>query len=257
MGKRRKMKKFDIHCHVLPKLDDGSASLQESIRMLKLAYRQGIQAVAATPHYSYQFRQEDPEKIRNLCRQLESRARAEVSPDFRICPGEEIFYSQDTLEMLKKGRLLTMGGSRYILIEFMPNVPYSLLYGAVRKLTQEQYWPILAHIERYGVLREKGRVEELIKAGAYMQMNYRRIGGRWYDETARWCRKMLKNEKVHFLATDMHNTKNRRPQTQEAEAWMEKHLDRTYLEEISWKNAEKIFSEAEPNVGKNVQSTTF
>ena len=244
---RRKMKKIDIHCHVLPKLDDGSASLQESIRMLKLACRQGIQAVVATPHDSHQFRQEDPEKIRNLCRRLETRARAEVNPDFRVYPGEEIFYSQETLEKLKRNQLLTIGESRYLLIEFMPNVPYSLLYRAVRELTEEQYRPILAHMERYGVLREKGRVEELVKAGACMQMNYRRIGGRWYDETVRWCRKMLKNQKVHFLATDMHNTKSRRPQTQEAEAWMEKHLERTYIEEIAWKNQEKILRPAQPD----------
>lgn len=236
------MKKIDIHCHVLPKLDDGPASLQESIRMLKMANKQGIQAVAATPHCSHQFRQEDPEKIKNLCRRLEIKARAEVDPDFRIYPGEEIFYSQETLEMLKRNQLLTIGEGRYILIEFMPNVPYSLLYRAVRELTEVQYRPILAHIERYGVLREKGRVEELIKAGASMQMNYRRIGGRWYDETVRWCRRMLKNGSIHFLATDMHNTKSRRPQTQEAEIWMEKHLEKAYMEEICWKNAQKILS---------------
>ncbi len=244
------MKKIDIHCHVLPKLDDGPASLQESIRMLKMANKQGIQAVAATPHCSHQFRQEDPEKIKNLCRRLEIKARAEVDPDFRIYPGEEIFYSQETLEMLKRNQLLTIGEGRYILIEFMPNVPYSLLYRAVRELTEVQYRPILAHIERYGVLREKGRVEELIKAGASMQMNYRRIGGRWYDETVRWCRRMLKNGSIHFLATDMHNTKSRRPQTQEAEIWMEKHLEKAYMEEICWKNAQKILSYAGQNAEK-------
>ena len=244
------MKKIDIHCHVLPKLDDGPASLQESIRMLKMANKQGIQAVAATPHCSHQFRQEDPEKIKNLCRRLEIKARAEVDPDFRIYPGEEIFYSQETLEMLKRNQLLTIGEGRYILIEFMPNVPYSLLYRAVRELTEVQYRPILAHIERYGVLREKGRAEELIKAGASMQMNYRRIGGRWYDETVRWCRRMLKNGSIHFLATDMHNTKSRRPQTQEAEIWMEKHLEKAYMEEICWKNAQKILSYAGQNAEK-------
>lgn len=239
------IKKIDIHCHILPKTDDGSGSLQESISMLKMAYRQGIQAVVATPHYSHQFRKENPEALKGLCRKLELSAQKEVDPEFRIYSGQEIYYSEDTLAMLKKNRLLTMGGSNYILIEFMPNVPYSLLYKAVRELTMEQYCPILAHIERYGVLREKGRVDELIKAGAYMQMNYRCIGGRWYDETVRWCRKMLKSQMVHFLATDMHNTKSRRPQTQEAEAWMEKHLERTYIEEITWKNQEKILWDAQ------------
>ena len=246
------MKKIDIHCHVFPKLDDGSSSLQESIRMLKLAYRQGIQAVVATPHYSHQFRQEEPEKIRNLCRRLEAKAKAEVNPDFRVYTGEEIFYSQETLEMLKRQQILTIGDSRYILIEFMPNVPYSLLYRAVRELTEEQYCPILAHVERYGVLREQGRIDELIKAGAYMQMNYRRIGGRWFDETVRWCRKMLKSERIHFLATDMHNTKSRYPQTQEAEAWMLKHLGRAYIEKITWKNAEKILTDGQADVRRDI-----
>ena len=93
-------------------------------------------------------------------------------------------------------------------------------------------------------------MEELIKAGASMQMNYRRIGGRWYDETVRWCRRMLKNGSIHFLATDMHNTKSRRPQTQEAEIWMEKHLEKAYMEEICWKNAQKILSYAGQNAEK-------
>ena len=75
----------------------------------------------------------------------------------------------------------------------------------------QHYRPVIAHIERYGALREKGRVEELTEIGALMQMNYRRIGGKWYEETTRWCRKMLKDEKIHFLATDMHNTKARKP----------------------------------------------
>lgn len=246
------MKKIDIHCHVLPKLDDGSASLQESIKMLKQAYRQGIQAVVATPHYSHQFMEESPGTIINLCKRLELKARTEVSPDFRIYPGQEIYYSQETSEKLRRNQLLTMGESTYILIEFMPNVPYSLVYRAVRELTEKGYCPILAHIERYGVLREKGRVEELIKAGAYMQMNYRRIGGEWYDETTRWCRKMLKSERIHFLATDMHNTKNRYPQTQEAEAWMLKHLGRAYIEKITWKNAEKILTDGQADVRSDI-----
>ena len=175
-----------------------------------------------------------------------------MSPAFRIYPGQEIYYSQETSEKLRRNQLLTMGGSAYILIEFMPNVPYSLVYRAVRELTEKGYCPILAHIERYGVLREKGRVEELIKAGAYMQMNYRRIGGKWYDETTRWCRKMLREEKIHFLATDMHNTKDRRPETKEAEVWMLKHLGRAYIEKITWKNAEKILTDGQADVRRDI-----
>lgn len=107
----------------------------------------------------------------------------------------------------------------------------------------QHYRPVIAHIERYGALREKGRVEELTEIGALMQMNYRRIGGKWYEETTRWCRKMLKDEKIHFLATDMHNTKARKPSTQGAEVWMAKHLDSIYMKKLCYKNALKLIKQ--------------
>lgn len=247
------MKKIDIHCHVLPKLDDGSASFAESLQMLKLAYKQGIEAVIATPHASHQFKEVSPEDIKNLCRALEIRAQKEVSPDFKIYPGQEIFYSSDTLEKLERGQLLTMAGSDYILLEFMPNVPYSEIFGAVRELTMARYRPILAHVERYGVLRVKGRIEELLEAGAYTQMNYRRIGGKWYEETVRWCRKMLKQGNIHFLATDMHNTKSRKPETIPAETWMGKHLEKADRRAMLYGNAEKMLGvQEEAQYVKNI-----
>ena len=105
------------------------------------------------------------------------------------------------------------------------------------------YQPILAHIERYEVLREKCRIEELTEMGALMQMNYRRIDGKWYEETTRWCRKMLREGKIHFLATDMHNTKTRKPMTDGAEVWLKKHLEKQYIAEICYKNARKIIKQ--------------
>lgn len=234
------MKKLDIHCHILPKLDDGSGSLQESIKMLKMARRQNVISVIATPHYSAQFKNDNPEKIQRLCKTLEEKAQEVVDPEFRIYPGQEIFYTDDILEKLNRGEILTMAGSRYVLVEFMPDVPYSQIFRAVTELVFAGYIPVLAHTERYRALREPGRVEELTEMGAYMQMNYRRIGGKWYEETVRWCRKVLKEEKVHFLATDMHDLKYRYPATADAEMWMYKHLDRQYMRKICFKNAEKI-----------------
>lgn len=234
------MKKIDIHCHLLPGMDDGSASERMSLKMIAMAQRQGIKSVIATPHWSTGFQKSTPEQIRNQCRRLEEKAKKELGREFHIYPGQEIMYRQDVVERLDRQQLLTMGGSRFVLVEFMPGVPYSDIYRSVRELLMAQYIPILAHIERYSVLREKGRVEELIDMGAYMQMNYRRIGGKWYEETTRWCRKMLREENIHFLGTDMHNTKERRPETEGAEIWMKKHLDEEYRREIMYKNALRI-----------------
>lgn len=239
------MEKIEIHCHVLPELDDGSQSMEESLKMLRSARKQGIYKLIATPHYSHEFPNENPEQIRALCFQLEQRARKEIDDKMRIYPGQEIFYGQDVAEKLNQGKLLTLAETKYVLLEFLPGVPYSVIYAAVREMTMFQYQPILAHIERYGVLREPGRLDELVEAGAYLQMNYRRIGGKWYDNTTHWCRKILKQRKIHFLSTDMHNIGSRKPDTRDAQYWMEKHLDNGYQKKICYGNAVHIIKNKE------------
>ena len=146
---------------------------------------------------------------------------------------------------------MTLADSRYVLVEFMPWVPYSEMQRCVRTLTQEQYRPIFAHVERYEVLREEGRPEELVDMGALLQMNYRRISGKWYEETTRWCRKMLKQEKIHFLGTDMHNTKTRRPSIDDAYVWMDKHLEPSYLKKICYRNQKIILNKTNEKEKKN------
>lgn len=239
------MKRIDLHCHVLPGVDDGAADFEESLRMLKSAVKQGVYAVVATSHYSRQFRNEEPERFRMLREELQKRARTEIQEDFTIYSGQEVFYTEDVVEKLDEKKLLTLNESSYVLTEFHPSMPYSMIINGVRELTMAQYTPILAHFERYTALREQGRVEELIQAGALMQMNYKPIGGKWYEETTRWCRKMLKENKIHFLSTDMHNMKARKPDTKEADAWMEKHLDRIYMRAVCYKNAQEIIGKSE------------
>ena len=88
-----KMKKIDIHSHILPGFDDGSSSEAESLRMLKMAAKQGVEAVIATPHYSAGYCHNSPETIRRACAELEARAREKINPAFRIYPGQEIMYT--------------------------------------------------------------------------------------------------------------------------------------------------------------------
>ena len=232
----------DIHCHILPGIDDGARTEEESLKMLKLAYDQGICRLFATSHGSRQFPSSRPDVILEKCRELEKRAKAEIDPEIRIYPGQEILYSDSVPERLEKGELLSLAGSPYVLLEFFPAVSFATIYRAVRECGTLAFYPILAHIERYEALREEGRIEELTEAGAYMQMNYRVIGGRWYEPSVRWCRSMLKKQRIHFLGTDMHNTGARAPEIKNAMKWLEKNLDEAYLEEICRENAEYILN---------------
>lgn len=231
---------IDIHSHILPGLDDGAADMQESIRMLRQAGQQGVRGVAATPHYSGRFPNICPDRIRTLCREVQDQARAELKNEIHIWPGQEIMYSENALSLLEKRELLTIADTRYVLVEFLPAAPYSYIFNAVRELTFAGYRPILAHAERYQALREDGRLEELKKHGSRIQLNFRPVGGKWYQETPRWCRKILKDGLADFLGTDMHNTGGRRAETEKAVKWMKKELSNSYIEAVLRKNAQEL-----------------
>ena len=240
---------IDIHSHILPGVDDGASSIKESLHMLSMARRQGITDVFATSHYSKAFPNRDPEKLRRLRDELMSRAnrpvqgpegRVKCKRPIRIWTGQEIFYSNSVIRLLEEGKLLTLADSNYVLVEFMPSVPYSEICTAVRNLSRAGYTPVVAHAERYRCLRKGKRVEELIDLDALIQMNYRSVSGGWHDATARWCKDNLKKRNIHFMGTDMHNIGSRMPDTKEAMGWMRKHLDSTYLRQITRENALRI-----------------
>ena len=231
---------FDIHSHILPGLDDGAGDLDESIEMLRLAESQGITELIATPHYSVKWRNACPERIRSLCRQVEDAAYQRLKKEFRIWPGQEILYTEEAFQLLEAGKILTMADSSYVLIEFLPEVPYSYIFRGIQRLVLSGYRPILAHAERYRALRSPGRLEELRSRGAHIQLNFRSAGERWCGETARWCRRMLAEGKADFLGTDMHDTKDRRPDTERTVRLMSRKMDSSSVEAVLRGNAYRI-----------------
>lgn len=241
---------LDIHSHVLPGLDDGAASEEEALKMLREARRQGIREVIATPHFGRPFPNNCPDRIRNMCADLQEKAE-QKKIRIKIYPGQEIMYSEEIPGMLSRGELLTLADSRFVLVEFHFGVAYSEVLRAVRMLMIEGYSPVLAHVERYKDLRREDRIEELLAQGAYLQINFSSAGGKWYSETTRWSRTLLSREHVHFMGTDMHNMTSRKPVTEEAVRWMEKKLDSAYMKRLLRGNAKRmIMNEKRKRKGK-------
>ena len=235
------MRKIDIHCHIIPGLDDGAADLNESLEMLKIAWAQGFDTFIATPHYSLHYQNLCPELIREQCSLLEEKARSAVCPEIRIYPGQEICYEDDTMKKLEQGRLLTLADSSYVLTEFPYHILFAELYRSLQRLRLEGYIPILAHAERYRSIRENEEsLEELTEAGVLIQLNYESLERSWADRSQRWCRKQLKDGRVHFLGTDMHNTGGRRPETEKAVKWMQKELGGRYREAVLRGNVQEL-----------------
>lgn len=224
---------IDIHVHILPGVDDGAADWEETRWMLQCAYEQGIRSLIATPHYS---RRQDVDRLKQLAGRLDDEAKR-IDSDFQVYLGQEILYFDSLVERLKEGHALTMAGSRHVLVEFMPEVPYKKLYQAVRTVLMAGYYPIIAHAERYRALREEGQMAELAETGCRMQMNYRSLQGGIFDQNARWCRRQVQNGRIAFLGTDAHHRDYRTPEIAKSLQWLEGHVGEENLEEMTRGNA--------------------
>lgn len=232
---------IDIHAHILPQLDDGSRSMDESRLLLQEAYSQGIRKIIATPHYINGHSRAASDAIREYAAKMQEAAQ-EIAPDFGIFPGQEILYFSGILDALESETVLTLADTKYVLIEFPVNITFGEVFQAVRSLVFARYFPVLAHIERYCCLRQHGRVEELIHAGAWMQMNYQSLENmRHFGERA-WCRRMVLDGKIHFLGTDMHRMDYRPPQIRTVLKWMEKKGGRDFLTQLTWGNPVTLLS---------------
>lgn len=218
------MQLFDIHCHILPGVDDGSQDLETSMEMLRIAYEDGTREILLTPHYmlgrnKYTYADLD-EKFEMLKAEVE---KCGEFPDLKLYLGNEILYEEGIATKLREGDIHTMNGTRYVLIEYNVRTPYSEILHSVDEIIQARYIPIIAHVERFRALEKRpDRIEAMIGLGCLMQMNISSVDGGFLNENKGWCRKMIKKGYITFLGTDAHNTDSRAPYTQEYINWIAK-----------------------------------
>jgi protein-tyrosine phosphatase len=202
----------DIHCHLLPNVDDGPTTWEESLEMARLAFQDGIRISVTTPHWIQGTRWEpNPDEIRGMVKELNEKLRENGIP-LIVLPGMEVGISENLQELLSSQRILTLGGSSSILIE----IPFiSLPYGIeeiVFDLKAMGISPILAHPERNKEIQKNpDRVLELVRAGALLQVTAGSLCG-YFGEQARRCAfQLARLGVVHAVASDAHNVEERPP----------------------------------------------
>ena len=110
---------IDMHCHILPGVDDGAQSMEDTIRMLQIAHDEGIRYIIATPHHHPKRGKEAPEILREQIKKVRLEAR-KIDEKMKIFLGTEIYFGQDVPAKLKERQILTMNGSGTVLVEFSP-----------------------------------------------------------------------------------------------------------------------------------------
>ena len=196
---------FDMHCHIICGVDDGSKDVKMTLNMLKTAYSEGIRNIICTPHYNYQAWKKTPEELLEIYNDLKKIVEKKFE-GLKIYPGAEIFYKKDVTDKdFLDHAVPTMAGSRYILMEFVTSVSFEYIKEAVTMAISNGYIPIIAHINRFDALfMEIDRVQELYNCGAYMQLNAGSIVGKEGRIVKKFCKEVFDLGLCHFVGTDAH-----------------------------------------------------
>ena len=231
---------IDIHCHILPGLDDGPASLATSTAMAEVAAGDTIGVVIATPHTDgiRVHRDTVRPKVRELNRELNR-----LAISLEILAGYEI-PSHLAVELAADHPL---AGSSYVLIEFphtyLPQDALTTIY----RLQDQGLYPIIAHPERNGdVLTQPDRLLPLIEAGALAQLTAASITGELGADLQRCAHYLLKKDMIQFIATDSHSPSFRRPVLQQAYAVTAKLLGRQKADLLIRTNPGRIIAPGHP-----------
>ena len=235
------MKGFtDIHNHILFRCDDGAESIEKSIEMVREEYNQGARALILTPHYD--------EESFNLSvdrwnRHLKSAVKEEF-PDMKLYLGNEVLLCADMVEKINAGKILTMAGSRYVLIEFYPMEDYGTIERALSQLLNGGFIPIIAHCERYKAFRKKigtinkNNLNHVVEMGCYLQVNATSV----YREDKKFVAKLIENEMLHLVGTDAHSLNKRGIHWEKCINLLKSKYDERYVEWLLIRNPEMIIS---------------
>lgn len=230
----------DIHTHVLPGADDGAQDVAEALKLVRMAWGNGTRTMFFTPHYRGRFKNTPPmwhrENFDIFCQLVHSEL-----PDMRLFLGNEIHYEADVSEKLFQGDIMTLNNSRYVLLEFSPASRHSQIVRGVSEILGCGFIPIIAHAERYDGFQSSPTIaREVTGMGALIQLNADSIMGKCGYQTKNLCHNLLKDECVHFIASDAHDITKRPPLLRDCFLTIRKKYAEEYAARVFYENAQAV-----------------
>jgi protein-tyrosine phosphatase len=199
---------IDIHCHLLPEVDDGPKSWEMAVEMCRMAVEDGITHSVATPHANDRYAY-DRVYLSGLLEQLKEK----VGPELQLTLGCDFHLSFENLErVLDRPHDYTIGETNYLLIELSNYSVPTNLAECFTRLGDRGITPILTHPERNPILQQTPqRILEWAEQGCLVQVTASALTGSWGERPGVIARWLLDHSAVHVLSSDAHDTKRRIP----------------------------------------------
>lgn len=195
---------IDFHTHIIPNIDDGSRSIEETFDLIQEAKEAGFEGIILTSHYIENYYETESYE-RDVWVKAISDSLKSKGIDIKLYLANEIYMSENMMDLLIQGKASTINNGSYVLFELPLNIEPINLYDVIYSLQQNKIVPILAHPERYTfVQKDPNLIYDLVEKGVLMQANYGSIVGQYGQKAQFFIRKFLENNLIHFLGSDVH-----------------------------------------------------
>lgn len=232
---------IDIHSHLLYGIDDGSKSLEESVDIIKNMEKQGFTDMILTPHY-INGSNYSSSKRKNIKLMKELRNMLEMeNVNVNLYLGNEIYIDDDINDLLEEEEICSLDDSNFLLIELPMSGEYEGYIDLFEYLMNKGYKVILAHPERYHSFQNNfNKIYELEEIGVYFQCNFESILGSYGKGAIKTVKRLLKEKKVSFIASDIHHRKHDYGKFKKSIKKMRKYLSKDELNILLNENPSKI-----------------
>ena len=203
---------IDIHAHILPGIDDGPATMEESLEMARIAVEDGVHTIIATPHSLDGVHFNRRSNILFACAELNTALGKHHVP-LTLLPGSEARLSIEIIDELEEGHLMTLNDTgRYISLELPDQFISQATAIFIERLKNGNLTPIISHPERNPSIQQNvALLRDLISAGALCQITAGSLLGAFGPNALKCCEKIIQLNMVHFMASDAHSARERPP----------------------------------------------
>lgn len=233
----------DIHCHILPSVDDGAADIGAALMMARMACDSGVKTVVATPHCNLPDEAEKNYVSEGLKKRFidlrEELRRADIP--LTLLPGAEVMCTDELPELLRSRRVLTLAGTRYLLVEFIFDESLQYIENMLEEVTAAGLTPVVAHPERYdAVQRSPGVIADWFANGYVIQLNKGSVLGRLGRRAERAAGWILSRGLAHVVASDAHSPETRTTHMSEIRRFLEENCSAEYADALLRRNPARI-----------------
>ncbi len=232
---------IDFHSHILPQIDDGSKSIEQSIEIINEAKKAGFTKIISTSHYIENYYESNEQEREKLLKTLQ-----ENIEGIELYLGSEIYITEEMNQLIKENKASTINKSRYVLFEFPLTAKAIDDKEVIYRLIEEGYVPIVAHPERYVYVQENPEyIEELSEMGALFQANYGSIIGMYGKKAQKTLKILLKQELISFFGSDVHRPEQVYAKMPKILKKLNKILSKEEIEQFTKINPQKVLNNEE------------